>query len=192
MATIKEMLTANTADILEATELLEVLGDREGQFVWKQLTAEGGDFVAFVTADDEGSYPNKGTQDGFYYVKFDPLTAIAENIREGVDIWGVIGAMSAGVSGIDYGTVTLTEYTNDITIEHSLGTTPSWVGITRTSLPSFGMVMNLNGLGATYSGVWYGSLGHNATDASITFNAAGAIQQGRMFADGTYYWFAIV
>lgn len=67
MATIKEMLTANTADILEATELLKVLGDREGQFVWKQLTAEDGDFVAFVTADDENSYPNGGMQDGYWY-----------------------------------------------------------------------------------------------------------------------------
>lgn len=67
MATIKEMLTANTADILEATELLKVLGDREGQFVWKQLTAEGGDFVNFVVADTEDAYPDGGMQDGYWY-----------------------------------------------------------------------------------------------------------------------------
>lgn len=36
MATLKEIFEGNTADILEATELLKVLGDREGQFVWKK------------------------------------------------------------------------------------------------------------------------------------------------------------
>lgn len=134
---IKEILQANTADILEATELLEVLGDRTGAYVWKQLTAEGGDFVAFVTADDEGSYPNKGTQDGFYYVKFDPLTAIAENIREGVSIFDIIGTMSEGVDlsaggitkvAIDKFTFSSDTYSSEI--NHSLGVVPKVAFIT--------------------------------------------------------------
>ena len=36
MATIKEMLTANTADINTATELLKVLAGRDGRHVWKK------------------------------------------------------------------------------------------------------------------------------------------------------------
>lgn len=67
MATLKEMFELNTEQIVEATELLKELSDREGAYVWKQLTAEGGDFVAYVTADDSASYPDGGTQDGYWY-----------------------------------------------------------------------------------------------------------------------------
>lgn len=74
MATLKEIFEGNTADILEATELLKVLGDREGQFVWKQLTAEGGDFVAYVVADDENSYPDGAMLDGYWYEFYKVLT----------------------------------------------------------------------------------------------------------------------
>lgn len=49
---------------------------------------------------------------------------IPENIREGVDIWGVIGTMSEGVSGIDIGEITLTA-NGAVTINHNLKKTPS-------------------------------------------------------------------
>lgn len=37
---IKEILEGNTSKVLEATELLKVLGDREGQFVWVKYETE--------------------------------------------------------------------------------------------------------------------------------------------------------
>ncbi len=86
MATIKEMFEGNTAGVITATELLKELGDREGRFVWKQFTAKGGDFVAYVTADDESSYPNSGTQDGYWY----------ELVIEGDGTWAEYTAFSSG------------------------------------------------------------------------------------------------
>lgn len=196
MATIKEMLTANTADINTATELLKVLGDREGQYVWKQLTAEGGDFVAFVTADDEGSYPNKGTQDGYYYVKFDPLTAIAENIREGVSIFDIIGTMSEGVSGIAFGEVTPSSDVSTIAVNHNLASVPKYACIisskisqlqgTSTTMKTYIMCQDteriLDGNAITHYGP---TIGAN----SITFGSSIPIMYFK--ASHKYYWFAV-
>lgn len=74
-------------------------------------------FVGYVVADSEDAY-SEG------HVKFDSATLIPENIREGVDIWGVIGTMSEGVSGIDFGKVTLSSATDSVTVSHSLNATP--------------------------------------------------------------------
>lgn len=138
MATIKEQFELNTENVNLATELLKVLSDRAGRYVWKQLTAEGGDFVAFVTADSEDSYPDGGTQDGAYYVKFDPATAIAENIREGISIFDILGTMSEGIdllgttkfSKVSISTFTVSSITSALkkALPHSLGTAPKmWV-----------------------------------------------------------------
>jgi hypothetical protein len=68
MATIKEQFEIHTSDINKATRLLlEELNDREGQYVWKQLTAEGGDFLSYVVADNENSYPDGAMLDGYWY-----------------------------------------------------------------------------------------------------------------------------
>ena len=110
MATLKEIFEGNTSKVLEATELLKVLGDREGQFVWKQLTAEGGDFIAFVTADNENSYPNGGTQDGYWY----------ELVEEGITL------DSIGITRYAVDTFTFASNTpaNGTQISHSLGEIP--------------------------------------------------------------------
>lgn len=52
---------------------------------------------------------------------------VANNIRSGVDIFGVIGTMVQGKTGVDYGTVTFTDYENDVTVSHNLGVTPSHI-----------------------------------------------------------------
>ena len=116
MATIKSMLQTNTADIIEATELLKVLSDREGQFVWKQLTAEGGDFVAFVTADDENSYPDKGTQDGYWY----------ELVEEGVNLAQMFGCSKIAV---DTFLLSSPKDAQSTTLNHSLNVKPRVVMI---------------------------------------------------------------
>lgn len=82
-------------------------------------------FCGYVVSDTSNTYPDSGEQDGYGYVQFDPITLIAENIREGVDIWGVIGTMSEGVSGIDFGKVTLSSATDSVTVSHSLNATPT-------------------------------------------------------------------
>lgn len=196
MATLKEMFEGNTADILEATELLKVLGDREGQYVWKQLTAEGGDFVAFVTADDEGSYPNKGTQDGYYYVKFDPLTAIAENIREGVSIFDIIGTMSEGVSGIDFGEVTPSSATQSLTINHSLSAVPKFAVITSSNILNLVSGLKTNRVAHLSSdNVELRVSGANSsisTSSSLEVTSTQLIGtvSGKFEGSHKYYWFA--
>lgn len=98
-------------------------------------------FLTFVTADDENSYPNGGLYtDGYYYIKFDPITLIAENIKEGVDIWGVIGTMSEGVKGVAYGEITLSSNSNTITAQHNLGVKPTIYGAQIKTLVSTGTV----------------------------------------------------
>ena len=99
---IKELLEQNTDVVELATSLLAELSDRDGQYVWKQLTAEGGDFVAFVTADNEDSYPNGGTQDGYWY----------ELVEE-------------GITGIDIGEITPSGDVTSLTVPTKLTTLPS-------------------------------------------------------------------
>lgn len=59
---------------------------------------------------------------------YNPATAdpdlIPDNIRDGVDIFGVIGTMTEGAAGIDFGEVTITGYTQSITVSHKLGVIP--------------------------------------------------------------------
>lgn len=64
---VKEIFERNTVIVAQATELLNQLNDRSGQYLWHQLTAENGDFVAYVTADDPDAYPNGAEQDGYWY-----------------------------------------------------------------------------------------------------------------------------
>ena len=42
-------------------------GKSSGLYVWKKLTAEGGDFIDFVVSDNETTYPYGGMQGGYYY-----------------------------------------------------------------------------------------------------------------------------
>lgn len=74
----------------------------EGEYVWKKLTAEGGDFIDFVVSSDANAYPDGREQDGYWY-------ELAEE----------------GVAGIDFGKVTLTAAATNITVQHNLKVTPS-------------------------------------------------------------------
>lgn len=72
--TMQQKIDGNTDEIIVATELLKVLSDREGLYVWEKYTAQGGDFLGYVVADDENSYPNGGELDGYWYQKYQALT----------------------------------------------------------------------------------------------------------------------
>ena len=77
MAELKNTLQQSNLDIdtiLSIAQSLPRYAKPEGMYVWKKLTAEGGDFVDYVVADTEDAYPDGGTQDGYWY----------ELVKEGV------------------------------------------------------------------------------------------------------------
>lgn len=108
--TFGQRFDQHTDDIIATTELLKELADRIGLYVWEKYTAQGGDSLGYVVADDENSYPNGGELDGYYYELLSnpvdlakELDLIPQNIREGVNIFDVIGAMKAGTEyGVFY------------------------------------------------------------------------------------------
>lgn len=177
MATLKEIFEGNTSKVLEATELLKVLGDREGQFVWKQLTVDGGDFIAFVTADNENSYPDGGMQDGYWY----------ELVEE-------------GVSGIVYGVFTPTANMKTTTIQHGLGVVPSAIYMLSENMSpnASGRIVALKNETPIYvndtSGKTFKFTGLSVptfteNDVTITISSSSSIYFGASIA---HYWFVTV
>lgn len=148
--------------------------------------------VGYVTADDEGSYPDGGVQDGYWYELFDPTTLIADNIRKGVDIWGVIGTMSEGVSGIDFGTVNVTAERANITVSHNLGKVPTYVaimlGVAETNYSGYRVFINDYHALNYSSGSSIADYVAKKTANSITFPFGGNFDK---FKIAKYYWIAI-
>lgn len=44
-------------------------GKPEGLYVWKKLSAQGGDFIDYVVSDKETAYPDGGEKGGYWYEK---------------------------------------------------------------------------------------------------------------------------
>ena len=130
--------------------------------------------------------------DGYWYELFDSTVLIPENIREGVDIWGIIGAMSEGVSGFECGEFTLSSATSTVTIEHELGTAPSYVAIMHSkanSISSSGYIACVNGVDVYYnSGLKIQKVSSVTKTATSVKVSAGH----NFFANAKYYWVAIV
>lgn len=102
----------------------------------KTILAKDESTIEFVTSDDENSYPNSGIQDGVYYVKLDPSIVIAENIREGINIFDIIGTMGEGVNlsalrftKAEAGVFTPSARNTQVTIQHGLGVAPKFAYI---------------------------------------------------------------
>ena len=57
----------------------------EGEFVWKKMTAQNGEFIGFVVNSDDTAYPNGGMQDEYWYERYEELiyTYGEESITEG-------------------------------------------------------------------------------------------------------------
>lgn len=127
----------------------------------------------------------------------DPLSdtdLIPSNIREGIDIWGVIGTLVEGVAGIDFGEVTLASSATSVTVSHNLGVVPSWVALIPKSLAttsSSSSLFNINGKTA-YTAFSSNPLIHVESAANtlsaeeITFAT-----HSNPFAATGYYWFAL-
>ena len=198
-----------------------------GTYIWQKSS---GSTTEYVVSDDPQAYPDDGEQGGFTYKKIqttetteitpgttdqtiptlslllNTLTVkgdadlVANNIRSGVDIFGVIGTMPEGVTGIDYGTVVPAYAESTITVNHSLGKTPRYVflvkrdsfdapGRLEMDSPAANRYSSLYSDFETYQGFVYKVYDSEAsrTTTSITFSTPVI-----SFGQGTvYYWFAV-
>jgi hypothetical protein len=106
--------TANT-QTAAVEELLRMVNRKvadhkgEGQYVWKKLTAEDGDFIDYVVSSDTGTYPDGGTQDGYWY----------ERLQEHPKT-------NRGVITLTGQTTDSESYVNVLKIAHGLGVVPSY------------------------------------------------------------------
>lgn len=154
-----------------------------------------GEFIGYVVADDTNAYPTDGEQDGYYYIKYDPTVNIPENIRENINNWGVLGTMVEGVSGIDYGEVTLTSNQSSLVIEHSLGVVPSQCILYRKANPFTvvgitSAVINdevLVGTSTTRISIVTETL--SKTNTTVTFKAYSSAEP--FYTGSTYVWIVI-
>lgn len=129
---------------------------------------------------------------------------IAANIREGIDIFGILGTLKEGKSGIDFGEVTLASYASAITVSHDLGATPSFVALVPVFYEDGGNTPDISPSyywGVVASGSWTmkwsGTYGTN----NLSFKLAKGVAKNAntitfsddiRWAQGAYKWFAIV
>lgn len=222
-------VTTQTPLIEDIIEALETKGitPTNGIYIW-QRTSEN--TTEYVVSDDPSTYPDDGEQGGFTYKKIQttetteitPGTTdqtisalslllnnlvikgdsnlVASNIKSGVNIFGVIGTMVQGQTGIDYGTVVPANAESEITVNHSLGKTPRYVflvkrdsfdapGNSEMDSPATNRYSSLYADHETFTGYVYKVYNSTAsrTTTSITFRTSLAC-----FGQGTvYYWFAV-
>ena len=169
--TNKQILQGNNTNLLN----IKNNAKKEGAYVWKKLTAEGGDFIDFVVSDIKSAYPDGAVHtDGYWYEK-----------------------VVEGVAGIDFGEVTLASTAASVTVSHKLGTVPSWVALIPKTLSDFtdnNTYLNFNGkvVAKTLKSAAYGFFSidtceNTLTTNEITFN----IHSTRQWYATDYYWVAI-
>ena len=103
--TNKQKLQTNNANLAKIEDYLP-----HGVYVWKKLTAQGGDFVNFVVSDSETAYPDGGTQDGYWY----------EKVVEGIPL-SQLGFTKFAIDTVKYTSRTPCK---NYPINHSLGEKP--------------------------------------------------------------------
>lgn len=158
-------------------------GKSEGQYVWKKLTAQGGDFVDFVTDDLETKYPDGGIKDGYWYEKM------------GIDL-SVIGITKSEVNEFIFSSNTSTK----TAISHSLGKEPKIAILFANGTISKGnenMAVQMSYIKKQGSGSWdmrfgehiywydgshsTGSPSVTVTDSSIVLNNNAYYQAGKKY-----------
>ena len=132
---------------------------------------------SYVVSMDEFSYPNGGELDGDLYTKFDPTTAIAKNIRNGVSIFDIVGTMAEGKTGVDMGSFTPSANTYTIEFSHDLGAKPQYLCIwTKTSVGNdyyVGALTIPTGYSSTHGQIMDGNFGASS-DNILTTTTEGA------------------
>lgn len=64
--TNKQILRGNNANL----QSIKTNAKKAGKYVWKKQTSASGDFICFVTSDNETEYPNGGIHtDGYFYIR---------------------------------------------------------------------------------------------------------------------------
>ena len=139
-------------------------GSGSGLYVWKKYKdSSKSEFIDYVIDDDSTKYPDGGEQGGFYYEKISAIDPSLFNCTKS-----------------EIGTFSLTSSSTSITINHSLGVSPSliivWTKDDSTSLVTrYGAVCNSSGSQAVAEihhnggGYGYGTTGSNST-TSITLS----------------------
>ena len=107
--TNKQKLQTNNANLAKIEDYLP-----HGTYVWKKLTAHGGDFVNFVVSEQSTAYPDGGTQDGYWY----------EKVVDGLDL-SLFGCTKYAVDKFTFSSNT----TYKTTVNHSLGEIPKFTFI---------------------------------------------------------------
>lgn len=91
-----EVATQKTDIELLAKQIASVQLDFNSTYVWGKYTASGGDLLDYVYSTDSSAYPDKGTQDGYYYKRVKPVEDFA------TATWAEIkAAVQAGINGLD-------------------------------------------------------------------------------------------
>lgn len=155
-----------------------------GLYVWKKYEYESstvGDFVDYVVSDSETEYPDGDVQDGYWYEKIDEL------------------------SGIDYGSITVSGTQSTITISHGLKQKPSRVflygnpggiGVNVSNLVYFISTGDVR-FGAYRANQEFKTISGNSVNGSISANSWENITAdaekivANMVITGTYNWIAI-
>ena len=147
---------------------------KEGFYVWKKYSVSGrvkGDFLSYITSDSILSYPVDGQKGDYWY----------ELVQ----------------SNVDWGEVTLTTATTEITVNHNLGEKPKWCGIFPNEKvqswsygTSYGTALGLIKDGAKWEQIRGGSLYEESIAPMLSNNSIG-FKQSYNFYPLTYYWFAL-
>ena len=122
----KTEMTENNSTIqslLSTLQNLPNLADaQQGAYVWKKLTAEGGDFVDFVVNDTETAYPDGGMQEGYWY----------EKVVDGIPL----SVFESSKYASDTFTLASDTQAMEKPISHSLGITPKFVFLKIDNMPT--------------------------------------------------------
>ena len=126
-------------------------------------------------------------------------------VNQGIDIFGILGTLVEGKSGIDFGEVTLASYASAITVSHDLSAIPSFVALVPVFYEDGGNSPDISSSyywGVVASGSWtmkwsgiYGTnnLNFKLTKGGVTKNASTiTFSDDIRWAQGVYKWFAIV
>ena len=108
--TNKQILQGNNANLLN----IKNNAKKEGLYVWKKLTADGGDFIDFVVSDSETAYPDGGEHGGYWYEKVTSESGI-------VDFLKAFGFTKVAIDKFTYATTTPVK---GLSLNHSLGALP--------------------------------------------------------------------
>lgn len=150
--TPKEQLEQiNNPNLLSILSTVQGLPSQEslkhGAYVWKKLTAEGGDFVDFAVDNEPNKYPDGGEQGGYWY----------EKVVEGIDLLAATGFTKMAVDKFTLTSIPTGNYPQ-IIVSHSLGIAPLCVLVFSKTVTSDGIKVYVSG-----------RTGANGTDGNYNF-----------------------